>query len=150
MERGRPRPQIRASIEAKSVVFEGAAGRPFVAVGFVGRKQGMKSCLSARGRARTGSAPRIARTRAFADVMLDLTRSGAICHDSARLVGNAGSRSTIHPPSTPKRSGRRAILPFWLRFIIFKGRTYSDLLGLWSAVASSWRDKWGTMSKFEV
>ena len=38
---------------------------------------------------------------------------------------------------------RRWSPKFRSTFIIFKGRTYSDLLGLWSAVASLWRDKWG-------
>ena len=38
-------------------------------------------------------------------------------------------------PSSPKSLGSQVILPFRLRFIIFKGRTYSDLLGLWRGMA---------------
>ena len=33
---------------------------------------------------------------------------------------------------------------------IFKSRTYSDLLGLWSAVAASRRDEWETVPIFKV
>jgi hypothetical protein len=64
----------------------------------------------------------------FSAIRLDWERITWIRRD---LLGLPGLDPPIHPSSSPKRSGSRAIVPFRLRFIIFKGPTYSYLLLLW-------------------
>ena len=123
-ERGRPRPQRRTSAAAASLVFEGVIWRPIVVVVLVGfaARHGITSQRPGTGADRSNRDAPVAGGLNWNARFLDSQRLAGLCE------------SSIFQPR-PSDKGVRAILPFRIRSIIFKGRTCSDLLGLWWEMA---------------